>query len=87
VFISTVYQALYSKNLLKLGITHVLNLSATEFTKRSHYFEYLNLDIFDTHDEDIKKHFRISNRFIADVKFYKEKLIYFNRLYKMEEKC
>jgi len=66
VFISTMYQSLYSKNLLKLGITHVLNLSAMEFTKRSHYFEYLNLDIFDTHDEDIKKHFRISNRFIAE---------------------
>jgi len=66
VFISTMYQSLYSKNLLKLGITHVLNLSAMEFTKRSHYFEYLTLDIFDTHDEDIKKHFRISNRFIAE---------------------
>lgn len=66
IYISTLHQSLISKNLLKIGITHVLNLSAQEFTKRTQYFEYLNFDIFDTHDEDIKKHFRITNRFIAE---------------------
>jgi protein-tyrosine phosphatase len=66
IYISTLHQSLITQNLLKLGITHIMNLTAMEFTKREKYFKYLTLDVYDTHDEDIKKHFRISNRFISD---------------------
>jgi len=33
------------------------------FTKRK-YFNYLDIDVYDNNEEDIKKHFRITNRFI-----------------------
>jgi len=49
--------------LLDAGVTHILNVSCKEYTKRS-YFEYLDIQILDTHSEDAKKHFRITNRFI-----------------------
>lgn len=39
-----------------------------EFTKRTKYFKYLDLEVHNIADEDIKKHFRISNRFIREVK-------------------
>lgn len=58
--------------MLVKGITHVLNVTALEYRKRTKYFKYLNIDVYDKSDEDIKKHFRISNRFINDViKIYK----------------
>lgn len=44
----------------------MLNLSSNEYTKRTKYFKYLTIDIFDSNDEDIKKHFRITNRFISE---------------------
>lgn len=53
--------------MLAKGITHVLNVTALEYRKRVKYFKYLNIDVYDKSDEDIKKHFRISNRFINDV--------------------
>lgn len=59
--------ALNTKELLKQGITHILNVSCVEYTKRPQYFKYYNLSIYDNHDEDIKKYFRITNRFIAEV--------------------
>ena len=31
-------------------------------------FKYLSIDVYDKSDEDIKKHFRITNRFISEVK-------------------
>lgn len=40
-----------------------------EYTKRTKYFKYLNIDVHNTSDEDIKKHFRISNRFIREVEY------------------
>lgn len=52
---------------MSLGITHVLNVSCMEDTKREHYFKYYNLAVYDNHDEDIKKFFRITNRFIDEV--------------------
>ena len=58
---------LATKKLLALGITHILNVTATEYTKRTKYFKYLTIDVYDKSDEDIKKHFRITNRFIHDV--------------------
>lgn len=41
-----------------------------EYTKRTKYFRYLNIDVHNTSDEDIKKHFRISNRFIREVEYF-----------------
>lgn len=56
-----------TKFLLQTGITYVLNVTSTEYTKRTKYFKYLNLYIYNTSNDDIKKHFRITNRFIKDV--------------------
>ena len=53
--------------MLAKGITHVLIVTATEYKKRTKYFRYLTIDVYDKSDEDIKKHFRITNRFIKDV--------------------
>ena len=58
---------LTTKFLLIKGITNILNVTSMEYTKRTKYFKYLNIDIHNTSDEDIKKHFRISNRFIREV--------------------
>mmetsp|Transcript_16641 Transcript_16641/g.2316 ORF Transcript_16641/g.2316 Transcript_16641/m.2316 type:complete len:97 (+) Transcript_16641:444-734(+) len=52
--------------MLQIGITHVLNVTATEYRLRTKYFKYLNIDVYDKSDEDIKKHFRITNRFISE---------------------
>lgn len=41
-------------------------MSALEYKKRTKYFKYLNIDVYDKSDEDIKKHFRITNRFISE---------------------
>lgn len=40
-------------------------MSSIEYTKRN-YFDYFCLDIYNNHDEDIKKFFRVTNRFIND---------------------
>ena len=55
---------LATKILLKKGITHVLNITAMEYTKREKYFQFLTVDVYNNSQEDIKKHFRITNRFI-----------------------
>ena len=65
-FIGNFFSAFPVKKLLKKSITDILNISTMEYTKRK-YFNYLNLDVFDSNDEDIKKHFRITNRFISEV--------------------
>ena len=57
--------AFNTKELLKIGISHILNVSSEAYTKRK-YFEYLDIDVYDNHEEDIKKYFRISNRFIKN---------------------
>jgi len=54
--------------MLLKGMTHVLNVTAREYKKRTKYFKYLNIDVYNKNDEDIKKHFRITNRFIKDVR-------------------
>lgn len=63
-YIGDFVTGLSTKKLLQTGITHILNLSAMEYKKRTKYFKYLNIDVYDKSDEDIKKHFRITNRFI-----------------------
>ena len=57
---------LKTKHLLELGITHILNVTSKEYTKREQYFEYLNIDLHYNTEEDAKKFFRLSNRFIKN---------------------
>jgi len=65
-FIGGLKTAYATKALLRNGVTHILNVSSNEYTKRPKYFKYLTIDIYDSNDEDIKKHFRITNRFISE---------------------
>lgn len=63
------YQAAFkTKQLIELGVTHILNATCREYTKRNKYFKYLDVHIYDTHSEDAKKHFRITNRFIDEAR-------------------
>lgn len=66
IYIGQFHAGFNLKHMLGLSITHVLNLSACEYTKRMKYFTYLNLDVYDNQEEDIKKYFRITNRFIHE---------------------
>ncbi|CAD8172813.1 unnamed protein product [Paramecium pentaurelia] len=66
---------LWTKFLLQKAVTNVLNLTSMEYTKRTKYFKYLNIDVHNTSDEDIKKHFRISNRFIRETLLQKGKVL------------
>ena len=60
------YQASFkTKELLECGVTHILNLSTKQYTKRK-YFTYLDINIYDLHSEDSKKYYRITNRFIKE---------------------
>ena len=60
------YQSTFkTKELLENGVTHILNLSTKEYTKRK-YFTYLDVQIYDVHSEDAKRYFRITNRFIKE---------------------
>lgn len=52
------------KSLLELKITHVLNITSKEYTKRTKYFDYLTIDLHSNTEEDIKKFYRLTNRFI-----------------------
>jgi protein-tyrosine phosphatase len=49
-----------------MGVTHILNVTSKEYTKRNKYFKYLDIPIYDQHNEDSKKHYRITNRFIDE---------------------
>jgi len=60
------FTSLNVKKLLEIRVTHVLNVSSQEYTKRTDYFIYKNIDVYDNQDEDIKKHFRRTNRFILE---------------------
>lgn len=51
-----------------MGVTHILNVTCREYMKRCKYFKYLDIQIYDTHAEDAKKHFRITNRFIDEAR-------------------
>ena len=49
---------------INAGVTHVLNVTCKAYTRREKYFKYLNLEIYDETQEDARKYFRITNRFI-----------------------
>ena len=57
-----------TKQLIDMGVTHILNVTCREYMKRRKYFKYLDVQIYDTHAEDAKKHFRITNRFIDEAR-------------------
>jgi dual specificity phosphatase 12 len=59
------YQAAFkTQDLIDKGVTHILNVSSKEYTKRSKYFKYLDIDVHDEVGENAAKFFRITNRFI-----------------------
>ena len=63
------YQAAFkTKQLIEMGVTHIVNATCREYTKREKHFKYLDIQIYDTHAEDAKKHFRIVNRFIEEAR-------------------
>ena len=63
------YQSAFkTKNLIDLGVTHILNVTCREYMRRRKYFKYLDVQIYDTHSEEAKKHFRITNRFIEEAR-------------------
>jgi hypothetical protein len=41
-----------------------LNVTSKEYTKRNKYFNYLTIDLHNNTEEDVKKFYRITNRFI-----------------------
>lgn len=41
-------------------------MSSVEYYKRTKYFQYFSVPVYNNHDEDIKKFFRITNRFIDE---------------------
>ena len=43
-----------------------MNVTCKAYTKRDRYFKYLDLQIYDEPQENAKKYFRITNRFINE---------------------
>lgn len=68
--------AFKTKELIENQITHILNLSSIYYTHRTQRFKYIDIDIYDTQTEDIKKYFRISNRFIDEARVKGKVLIH-----------
>ena len=61
------YQASFKTgDLINEGVTHILNVSCKAYTQRTKYFKYLNLELYDETQEDARKYFRITNRFINE---------------------
>ena len=58
--------AFKTKELIDKGVTHILNASCREYTKRTKYFKYLDVPVLDEVGESAEKYFRITNRFIEE---------------------
>ena len=58
--------AFKTKDLIEKGVTHILNVSCKEYTKRQKYFKYLDVQVQDEVGENAKKYFRITSRFIDE---------------------
>ena len=58
--------AFKTSDLIESGVTHILNVTCKAYTKRYRYFKYLDLHIYDEPQENAKKYFRITNRFINE---------------------
>jgi hypothetical protein len=65
IYAGPIESAYKTKELLKLKITHILNVSCLAYNKRK-YFKYLDIYIGDNHTENAIKFFKITNRFIED---------------------
>jgi protein-tyrosine phosphatase len=77
IFVGPIESAFKTKELLTLKITHILNVSCTEYNKRIKYFKFLDIYINDNHTENAIKFFKITNRFIDDaIKSEKKILIH-----------
>ena len=66
IFVGPIESVYKTKELLSLGITHILNVSCTEYNKRNKYFQYYEIFINDNHTENAIKFFKITNRFIEE---------------------
>jgi len=64
IFMGPFQSGFKTKDLIDMGITHILDVSCKSYTTREQFFKYLHLPIQDTTGEDVRKHFRITNRFI-----------------------
>ena len=42
----------------------MLNITSKEYTKRTKYFDYLHIDLHSNTEEDVKKFYRLTNRFV-----------------------
>ena len=61
------YQSAFkTQELIEKGITHILNVSCKEYTKRQKYFKYLDVFVQDEVGENAQKYFRITNRFVDE---------------------
>ena len=58
--------AFKTSELIDAGVTHILNVTCKAYTKRDRYFKYLDLQLYDEPQENAKKYFRITNRFINE---------------------
>lgn len=65
-FVCNFVSGFKTRSLIESGITHILNITCKEYTKRTKFFKYSNIDIRNNTEEDIKKFFRITNRFILN---------------------
>jgi protein-tyrosine phosphatase len=61
------YQSAFkTQDLIEKGVNHILNASCKEYTKRSKYFKYLDINITDEVGENAQRFYRITNRFIDE---------------------
>ena len=66
IYMGPFQSAFKTGELIEQGITHILNVTCKAYTPRSKYFKYLDIQIYDESSEDVKKHFRITNRFLRE---------------------
>lgn len=66
IYAGPIESAFKTKELLSLEISYILNVSCTEYNKRTKYFKYFEIYINDNHTENAIKFFKISNRFIEE---------------------
>lgn len=63
-FVCNFVSGFKTRSLIESGITHILNITCKEYTKRTKFFKYSTIDIRNNTEEDIKKFFRMTNRYI-----------------------
>ena len=66
IYMGPFQSAFKTADLIEKGVTHILNVSCKEYTKRTKYFKYQDINVQDEVGENIEKYFRISNRFIDE---------------------